>query len=316
MYQDKARKNRTINSICGGPQSPAVTLSTPRPTIDTGSTRLDIVSFTTSSGIGRELAFAALRRGDKVIATGRQRSIRQLEDLRAAGADVLELDVTASLQDLTKTAEKAVAIHGRLDVLVNNAGAFLAVTGRPEATYDQFNVGIFGALNVARAFLPYMRKQRSGKIVWIGSLCGWQSAIALSMYVAVKHAMRGIAETMDMEISPFGLRSINIEPGYFRSKFIDANNRRPYDNAIEDYKATMEAMNEIFKSLDGNQPGDTVKLVEIIVDVVKGEGVAKGKTIPRSLQIGTDCYNGVKQDLTERLEILEAWKDISTSTDL
>ncbi len=81
-----------------------------------------LVSFTTSSGIGRELAFAALRRGDKVIATGRQRSIRQLEDLRAAGADVLELDVTASLQDLTKTAEKAVAIHGRLDVLVNNAG--------------------------------------------------------------------------------------------------------------------------------------------------------------------------------------------------
>ncbi len=146
--------------------------------------------------------------------------------------------------------------------------------------------------------------------------------------------MSGIAETMDMEISPFGLRSINIEPGYFRSKFIDANNRRPYDNAIEDYKATMEAMNEIFKctlqspatsghvlillfsALDGNQPGDTVKLVEIIVDVVKGEGVAKGKTIPRSLQIGTDCYNGVKQDLTERLEILEAWKDISTSTDL
>ncbi|KAF9032266.1 NAD-P-binding protein [Hymenopellis radicata] len=266
----------------------------------------------TSSGIGRELAFAALRRGDKVIATGRQRSIGQLEDLRAAGADVVELDVIASLQDLAKTAEKAVAIHGRVNVLVNNAGAFLACGATeeisPEATYDQFNVNIFGALNVARAFLPYMRKQRSGMIVWIGSLCGWQSAIALSMYVAVKHAMRGIAETMDMEISPFGLRSINIEAGYFRSKLIDPNNRRPYENTIEDYKTTMEAMDEIFKSLDGNQPGDTVKLVEIIVDVVKGEGVAEGKTIPRSLQIGTDCYNG--------LEILEAWKDVSTSTDL
>lgn len=69
-------------------------------------------------------------------------------------------------------------------------------------------------------------------------------------------------------------------------------------------------------AIDGNQPGDTVKLVDIIIDVVKGEGVAEGKSIPRSIQIGTDCYNGVKEDLTKRLEILEEWRDVSTSTDL
>ncbi|KAF8918441.1 NAD-P-binding protein [Mucidula mucida] len=274
----------------------------------------------TSSGIGRELTLAALRRGDKVIATTRQRSLPQLDDLHKAGADVLELDVTASLSDLEKCAEKAIAIHGRLDVLVNNAGAFLACGATeeitPESTYDQFNVNVFGALNVARAFLPYMRKQKSGIVLWIGSLCGWQGAVALSMYCAVKHAMRGISETMDMEISPLGLRSINIEPGYFRSKLIDPNNRQLYENRIEDYKPMISAMDEIFKSLDGNQPGDTKKLVEIIVDIAKGEGVAAGKQIPRSLQIGTDCYSVLKQDLTERLQILEAWKDVSTSTDL
>ncbi|PBK59326.1 NAD-P-binding protein [Armillaria solidipes] len=274
----------------------------------------------TSSGIGRELAFAALRRGDKVIATGRKRSFDKLEELQKAGANTLELDVTASPTELAQCATKAIGIHGRIDVLVNNAGAYLTCGAAeeltPEETYDQFNVNVFGALNVARAFLPYMREQKSGMVVWIGSLCGWQGAAALSMYAGVKHAIRGISESMDMEVSPFGIRSINIEPGYFRTRFIDPNNRSPYVNRIEAYKPTIGAMDNIFTALDGHQRGDTHMLVEIIVDVVKGQGVASGKTIPRSLQIGSDCYDAVKQELTERLQVLESWKDVIIKTDL
>ncbi|KAJ7129821.1 NAD-P-binding protein [Mycena crocata] len=225
-------------------------------------------------GIGLELTLAALRRGDKVIATTRQRSLSQLEDLGTAGADTLELDVTSPPAALAECAKKAFAIHG----------AFLAC-GAAEET----SVNLFGALNVARAFLPFMRKQKSGP---------------------------GISETMDMELSPLGLRSINFEPGYFRSKFIDPGNRTMYENSIEDYKPMIMEKDELFKSLDGKQPGDTQKLVEIIVDVVKGEGVAEGKKVPCSLQIGPDCYAAVKADLEERLAILDAWKDVSTSTDL
>ncbi|KAG7451856.1 NAD-P-binding protein [Guyanagaster necrorhizus] len=274
----------------------------------------------TSSGIGRELAFAALRRGDKVIATGRRRSFDKLDDLRKAGANTLELDVTASPVDLAECARKAIEMHGRIDVLVNNAGSYLTCGAAeeltPEETYDQFNVHLFGALNVARAFLPYMRERKSGMIVWIGSLCGWQGSAALSMYVGVKHAVRGISESMDMEVSPLGIRSINIEPGYFQTKIVDPNNRSPYVDRIEDYRPMIGAINDICTSLDGNQRGDTRMLVEIIVDVVKGQGVASGKVIPRSLQIGPDCYDAVKQDLTERLQVLESWKDVIISTDL
>ncbi|KAI0634953.1 NAD-P-binding protein [Trametes polyzona] len=274
----------------------------------------------TSSGIGRELALAALKRGDKVIATGRRRSLAQVEELKKHGADVLELDVTAPLDELKAVAQKAVDIHGRVDIVVNNAAAWLAVGAleeiTPEATLQQFNVGLFGGLNVARAFLPYLRKQRSGMIVWNGSLCGWVGGAALGMYAAVKHAMRGLSESMDAEITPFGLRSICIEPGYFRTKFISEGNRVPYVNKIEDYRESISALNEIFTALDGKQPGDPVKLCELIVDIVKGEGYAKGRPIPKTIQIGNDCYHEVKKAITSTLATLEEWKPVITSTDL
>ncbi|KAI0651295.1 NAD-P-binding protein [Trametes meyenii] len=274
----------------------------------------------TSSGIGRELALAALKRGDKVIATGRKRSLGQVEELKAQGADVLELDVTASLEELKHVANKAVAIHGRVDVVVNNAGSFIAVGAleeiTPEETFDQFNVGLFGALNVARAFLPHLRRQRSGQIIWNGSLCGWAGGPALGMYATVKHAMRGLSESLDAEITPFGLRSICIEPGYFRTKLISAGNRAPYENRIEDYRESISKMNDLFLGLDGNQPGDTAKLCELIVDVARGEGFAKGRPIPKSIQIGNDCYGVVKDTLTNTLAILEEWKPAVTATDL
>ncbi|OJT06430.1 3-oxoacyl-[acyl-carrier-protein] reductase FabG [Trametes pubescens] len=139
----------------------------------------------TSSGIGRELALAALKRGDKVIATGRKRSLAQVEELKAHGADVLELDVTAPLDQLKQVAQKAVAIHGRVDIVVNNAArkrpwsnsstSYLRCIAscRAHGAPSVFSVGLFGGLNVARAFLPYLRKQRSGMIIWNGSLCGW-----------------------------------------------------------------------------------------------------------------------------------------------
>lgn len=148
------------------------------------------------SGFGKELSLALLERGDNVISTTRARSLPKLVELKEKGAATLELDVTAPLSDLHKVAAKAVAIYGRIDVIVNNAG--FVITGAleentyvdsssllplfsltlyfsPEQTYEQFNTNVFGGLNVARAFLPYMRPRKTGTIVWIGSLGGYRS---------------------------------------------------------------------------------------------------------------------------------------------
>ena len=152
------------------------------------------------SGFGKELSLALLARGDKVISTARARSLPKLDELKEKGAATLELDVTAPLNELHAVAAKAVAIYGHVDVVVNNAGYIISgaleentwVTNSasslphfayslipallsPEQTYEQFNTNVFGGLNVARAFLPYMRTRKTGTIVWIGSLGGYRS---------------------------------------------------------------------------------------------------------------------------------------------
>jgi len=146
------------------------------------------------------LSLALLARGDKVISTARARSLPKLDELKEKGAATLELDVTAPLTELHAVAAKAVAIYGHIDVVVNNAGYIISgvleentwvanstlfptyfaylplpTLPSPEQTYEQFNTNVFGGLNVARAFLPYMRPRKTGTIVWLGSLGGYAS---------------------------------------------------------------------------------------------------------------------------------------------
>jgi len=250
----------------------------------------------TATGFGRELVLSALGRGDKVIATARKRSLAKLDDLKKAGADVLELDVTSSLEQLQGIAKEAHNIHGRLDVLVNNAGYGLVGAieeSTPEETYDQFNTNVFGGLNVARAVLPYMRAQKSGTVVWVGSVGGWRAAPNMGLYAATKFTVRGIAETLDAEISPLGLRSYVFEPGYFRTSFLSEEHRGPYVERISDYAEITKTANQRLLNYNGKQPGDPQKAVKIIIDTVRGEGFAKGKTLPVAIQLGSDCVDAV-----------------------
>ncbi|KAG6909214.1 hypothetical protein DXG01_001521 [Tephrocybe rancida] len=259
----------------------------------------------TSTGLGRELTLAALKRGDKVIATARARSLSKLDDLKAQGADALELDVTAPLETLHETAKKAIALHGRIDVLVNNA----------EETYDQFNTNVFGALNVARAFLPYMRERRTGTVIFLGSIGGWRTVPNAGLYAATKFALRGISTTLDEEISPLGLRSICAEFGYFRTAFLMADHRAPQVSRIADYKPITDAGNAALEAYSGQQPGDPLKGVEVLADVVRGEGVAAGKPVPAVLSLGSDCYKVTKTACEDTLARLEEWKKVSFSSD-
>ncbi|KAF9017892.1 NAD(P)-binding protein [Hymenopellis radicata] len=283
----------------------------------------------TSSGIGRELVIAALKRGDKVIATARARSISQLEDLKSAGADVLELDVTSSVDEIGEAAKKAIAIHGRIDVLVNNAGelrySFLLrrlLVGAIEdntaqETLNIYQTNLFGGINVARAFLPYMRPRKSGTLVWIGSVGGWIPAPMTGVYASAKHALRGISETLDQELAPLGLRSICMDFGTFRTGLIDTTHHVPYTARIDDYRAPTEAFEKLIRDVDGKQPGDTRKAVEIIVDVVRGEGVAKGRAggMPSFLLLGSDCFEMAQKEVKRVMRMQEEWADVSKSTD-
>jgi NAD(P)-dependent dehydrogenase (short-subunit alcohol dehydrogenase family) len=273
----------------------------------------------TSSGFGRELVQALLARGEKVIATARQSSISRLQDLKDAGADTLELDVTASLESLKETAEKAVAIHGRIDVLVNNAGyiAFGAMEeNTPEETLNQFNTNVFGALNVTRAVLPYMRARKTGTIVFIGSIGGWRGNASIGLYCATKYTTRGIAESLHLEIAPLGLRALCLEAGYFRTEFLTSDHRSPHASRIADYAEINKKADDALQAYNGKQPGDPKKFVQFMIDVVRGEGVAEGKKVPVTLAVGSDCYRTIKAVCGETESVLEDWKDAICGTDL
>ncbi|KAK5094251.1 hypothetical protein LTS08_008670 [Lithohypha guttulata] len=267
-----------------------------------------------STGFGAALVLEALSQGYKVIATAR--SVSKLANLKEAGADTLELDVTASLDDLKAIAKQAYSIHNRLDILVNNAGYSLQGTIEeltPEETQSQFDTNVFGLLNVTRACLPYFRAQRSGTIANISSIGAWRGAPGIGTYTSSKWAVSGFSETMTGELADFGIKVCCIEPGYFRSSFLNPGNRKTDQRRIPEYEGTMgDKVTKMMDQYDNNQPGDVKKGAKVMVDVLSERS---GRGVPIRLALGGDAYHAIKQKCEETLELLEAWKDITTTTD-
>ncbi|PSR88461.1 hypothetical protein PHLCEN_2v5141 [Hermanssonia centrifuga] len=298
----------------------------------------------TSSGLGRCLTLAALKRGDKVIATSRGRSFSKLEDLKAQGANILELDVTAPPETVEEVAKKAIQIYGRIDVLVHNAARdFLVIhravivftessarlrrnwpIGREIEDYDQFNTHIFGPLNINRAFLPYMRERRKGTVVWVGSLGGWRGIPTMGLYCATKHA------AFHHHCTKRYLRlACAAYAGSFRSNIAEGAHYDSPDARIDDYKkmaAAADASREgtlvsifVVESpyliITSYEVGDPEKYAEVIVDVVRGEGCALGKPFPSSLPLGSDAHGVIEGVCKNMIEQLGKWKDVSYSTD-
>ncbi|KIY73994.1 NAD(P)-binding protein [Cylindrobasidium torrendii FP15055 ss-10] len=274
----------------------------------------------TSTGFGRELALAALERGERVIATARASSVHKLDDLREKGAAVIELNVTAPIDALKSIAHEAIGIYGQVDVLVNNAGYIQSGTVEettPEEALAQFNTNVFGALNVARVFLPYMRARKTGTVVWMGSVGGWRGTPAAGLYCSTKWALRGINDSLAMEIEPLGLRSVIFDFGYFRTPFLTSSKwkRQESGKGIEDYRAIAEWTDNALTATNGNQPGDPKKGVRVVLDIVRGEGAASGKAIPRSVLLGSDCFDTVQTEIKKWEETQREWESVSRSTD-
>jgi len=160
-----------------------------------------------------------------------------------------------------------------------------------------------------------MRPRKTGTIVWIGSVGGYRGSGGIGLYCATKYATRCISETLHEEVSPLGLRSLIFEPGYFRTDFLTADNRATYGGNIPDYEPIIRARKEGLDAYNLNQPGDPKKGVNVMIDVVKGEGVAKDKEFTPVVLLGSDCYKVVGKTLTEAVAKFDEWKEISISTD-
>ncbi|KIW23886.1 uncharacterized protein PV07_12049 [Cladophialophora immunda] len=268
-----------------------------------------------SSGFGRELALGALRRGDKVIATARNAS--KLDDIKTAGATTMSWDVTAPLEDLKKAAEQAHQVYGRFDYLINNAG-YSQVGGleelTPEQTQAQFATNVFGLLNTTRAIVPYMRAQRSGVVANFSSVGAWRGVAGVGLYCASKWAVSGISETLYFELADFNIKVCTVEPGYFRSNFLNAGNKLKRENEIADYEGTAVRKGEqLMDEYDNKQPGDIKKGVKVLIDVLTGE---TGRDIPMRLVLGPDAYGTIRAKCEETIKGLDEWKELTCSTDL
>ena len=270
-----------------------------------------------SSGFGEQFVHSILARGDLVVATARSRSkIAHFESLPRV--TVLELDITASQDSLNNTVATAIAIHGHIDVLVNNAAYIAIGTIESLSSEDylaQFNTNVFGTLAITRALLPHFRKRRSGSNVFISSLSGWIGHPGCSAYAGSKFALEGIVESLRAETAPFGINTLLIEPGRFRTKLLSSSNMKASGSTITDYAESSQNQLEGLAKEDQAQPGDPVKLVEIILDLVRQEGIAEGREVPLRLPLGIDCYDDIKAKCEETLKVLREWEDVCRSTD-
>jgi len=221
-------------------------------------------------GLGVDIAKAALAAGHAVVATGRDAA--KVAAALGPHDDLLtvKLDVTRPV-DAQAAVGAVVANFGRLDVLVNNAGNFFAGFFEelsPDQVRNQIETLLFGPMNVTRAALPTMRKQRSGLLVTISSTAGISGQMFCTAYAAAKFGIEGWMESLTPEVAPFGIRTMLIEPGFFRTELLSNSSTTYAQPTIEDYAERTKEIVTAWKGMDGKQGGDAAKLADALVTLV------------------------------------------------
>ncbi|GAB4045394.1 oxidoreductase [Spirosoma litoris] len=263
-----------------------------------------------SRGLGRSLTEAVLAKGDQVAATAR--NLEQLKDLTKTYPDQIypiQLDVTDKVQ-IIKAVEAAITHFGRIDVLVNNAG--FGIIGAAEAFTDeqvrsQLETNLYAPIEITRVVLPYMRKQRSGRILQISSVGGRVGNAGLTMYQAAKFGLGGFSEALAKEVAPLGIRVTSVEPGGFRTDWAGAS--MTYAPAVEGYETTVDQRADFIKGGNFVPVGDPEKAAKVMVDLVESPEP------PVHLVLGSEAIGIVKQADVARQNELEKWLPVSLSTD-
>lgn len=261
-------------------------------------------------GFGVRIAQAALEAGDSVIATGRNPETITTALGHNPNLLALSLDVTSEAQ-AQAAVSAAVKQFGRIDVLVNNAGYGLlaAVEEATAAEVERlYATNVFGLLNVTRAVLPQMRRQRSGHIINLSSLGGYMAYYGWGVYGSTKFAVEGLTEALSLELAPLGIHATVVEPGFFRTDFLDDTSLK-VAGEIADYAETVGRMRHLAADLNHAQPGDPDKLAAAILELAASENP------PLRLPLGTDALQRIadKHALVERET--RQWRALSQSTD-
>jgi NAD(P)-dependent dehydrogenase (short-subunit alcohol dehydrogenase family) len=260
-------------------------------------------------GMGVDIAKAALAAGNAVVASGR--NPERVSAALGAHDDLLvvKLDVTdpADAQD---AARAAVDRFGRIDVLVNNAGNFYAGFFEelsPEDFRAQVETLLFGPLNVTRAVLPVMRAQRSGLVIAISSTAGLVGAEFNSAYAAAKFAVEGWIESLAPEVAPFGIRTMVVEPGFFRTDLLTPESTSYAEPSIDDYAERTNQTVAAWNAMNGQQGGDPAKLANALVQL------AGQDEPPLRWVAGADAIATVEQKAKDLLAQVDAYRDLSSS---
>ena len=260
-------------------------------------------------GMGIDIARAALDAGHAVVATGRNpdrvaAALGAHENLLAVALDVTD---PASVQ---AAVDAAVQRFGRIDVLVNNAGNFYAGFFEeisPEDFRAQIETNLFGPLNVTRAVLPVMRAQRSGLVVTFSSSAGITGGEFTSAYAASKFALEGWSESLTPEVAPFGIRTMLVEPGFFRTELLTEDSTRYPEPSVEDYAERTRQTVTAWKGMNGQQGGDPAKLAHALVQLTDSG------TPPLRWAAGADAIAAFEQKANLLLAQAGAHRDLSSS---
>ncbi|GIH05142.1 short-chain dehydrogenase/reductase [Rhizocola hellebori] len=264
----------------------------------------------TSRGFGLEITRQLLARGETVVATARDTSqLKAQLNIDSERLLLAELDVTRPEQ-AQRAVETALATFGRIDVLVNNAGRGLL--GAVEEANDTeirgiYETNVFGLLTVTRAVLPVMRKQGSGRIVNLSSVLGFSAKMGWGIYASTKFAVEGLSEALQLELEPLGISVMIVEPGLFRTDFLDPTSLHWAQKTIDDYGQTAGRIRQWAVGHNHEQKGDPVKAATAIIDA------AILDQPPTRLALGVDCVERIDGKLADTKAEMDLWRTVGMS---
>jgi NAD(P)-dependent dehydrogenase (short-subunit alcohol dehydrogenase family) len=260
-------------------------------------------------GMGVDIAKAALAAGHKVVATGRNSDRVSKAIGESPNLLVVKLDITKPA-DAESAVKAAVARFDRLDVLVNNASNFYAGFFEeltPEQMDRQLSTSLIGPMNVTRAVLPVMRKQRTGLIMTISSTAGLIGFEFGTAYAASKFAIEGWMQSLQAEVEPFGIDTITVNPGFFRTELLTEESTHFAEHPIDDYNERRAKQMEFWKGYNGQQSGDPAKLAQALITITSQE------TPPRRFIAGADAVNTAEQVAATLKQQIDTYRELSSS---
>lgn len=265
-----------------------------------------------SRGLGKALALEALSRGDVVIGTSRNGKVDYEAPASTGGKlHTYKLDVSDE-ESVYYVVNQAQELYGRLDVVVNNAGYGLlgpVESTSAQETQELFNTNFFGTLYVIQATLPHLRAQGEGHIINISSIAGLAPRAGYAMYAASKSAVEGLSKGLAAEVGPLGIKVTVVEPGAFRTDFLNENSIKHTAQNMEEYDSTSGAMLKLFADHKGKQIGDPARGAKAMVDMVYSDEP------PLHFLLGSDAVARTQAMLGEMTAELAKWESVAVSTD-